>query len=427
MQHKIKYLSQAQIELEVSLSSEEMAYFWQLAKEKVVESANLKGFRKKNIPEEFIKNTDLEERIFDEAANSAFKKSINEITKELELELVGLPEVNIKKIVPNNEFVYVFKSAILPKPELKNYKEVSRGVFKEKKQLQVSNKEIDDAINWLQKSRAKIIAVNRPAQKNDLVEIETKCFCEGKEVNDFPSTDQFILAEGRYIPGFEEELEGLKVGETKEFKIFVPDDYWNEALKSKELTFQVKINRINERQLPELNDEWATTLGQFNNLEELRQSIKEGLFQEKEIKEKERLRLLLLERLIEQNKVELPEILVESEIENQIHLLKHFIEEKGLNFDDYLKKINKTEDDLRKDLYKEAEKTLKGFIILRTIAKLENCLPTPEEIEEGMRQILNQKAMGGEDINKIDKEALMEYIKERLTNEKVFQFLENQI
>jgi len=149
--------------------------------------------------------------------------------------------------------------------------------------------------------------------------------------------------------------------------------------------------------------------------------------EEKQIKERDRLRLLLLNKLIEENEFELPEILVKSETENQMHSLEHFLQDQNLSFDDYLKKIKKTTKDLEDEVRKEAEKTLKGFIILRTIASLENIVPNDNEIEKAMNDILNQQVQRGEDINQIDKESLKEYIKERLTSEKVFQYLENLV
>lgn len=427
MNHKISYLPKSQIELEVILSPEEMENFWKLAKDKVLKEVNLNGFRKGNIPEELIKNTDLEEKIFDEAANLAFRKSLNDIINELDLELIGQPEVNIKKIAPQNEFVYTLKSAILPKPKLGDYKALSKDVFKQKRTLEVSDKEINEAVEWLQKSRAKIVEVDRPAQKDDVIEIETKCFVDGELTKEFPEIDRFILGQGRYPKGFEEQLEGLSKNEEKKISIKTSDDYWKENLRSKELNFEVKVKNVSERQLPELNDEWAKSLGNFNSLDELKNSIREGILMEKDLKEKERLRILLLEKLIEKTEIELPDILIDGETENQFHSLKHLIEDQGLTFEEYLKKINKKEEELRQELRKEAEKTLKGFIILRTIAKLENCEPSPEEINEAMEEILNQRAMEGVDINQIDRSALMEYTKERLTNEKVFQFLENQV
>jgi len=426
MKHTLKYLSQSQIELEVSLTAEEMEQFWQAARKKVLSEVRLDGFRQGNIPEELIKNTDLEEKIFDEAANQAFKKSLKEVIDELDLELIGAPEVNIKKIASKEEFVYVVRSAILPKPELKNYKEISQKIFKEKKNLKVEKGEIQEAIEWLQKSRAKIVPVDRPAQPKDVVEIEIKCLENEKEIADFPKLDRFILGEGRWPVDFEKQLEDMKVGEEKEFNVIVPNDYHNENLRNKNLFFHVKLNGVFERQEPELTDEWAKTLGQFNDLNDLKKSIEEGILEEKETKEKERLRVALLEKLIEQTKIELPEILIEGETENQLHSLKHLIERQGMSFEEYLNKIKKTEDDLKKDLRKEAEKTLKGFVVLRTIAKLENCIPSPEEIEKTVNEIINYQAMEGNDVNQIDREALMEYTKEKLTNEKVFQFLENK-
>lgn len=427
MQHKIKYLPQSQIELEVSLSDEEMKPFWKTARNEVLENVNLNGFRKSAIPDELIKNTDLEEKIFDEAANQAFKQSIKKITEELNLELIGTPEINITKIAPDNEFVYILKSAILPHPEIKNYKEISGEIFKKKNKLEVSEKEVEEALKWLQKSRSSFNKVDRIIKKGDFVELQIKAFVDDKKIKDFPEKDQFIIGEGGYPKDFEKQIEGMKEGGEKEFKIKLPEDFFNEEIKGKEAKFQVKVLSVSEIKLPELNDDWAKSLGNFQNIKDLTDSIKEGMIEEKQIKERDRLRLLLLNKLIEENEFELPEILVKSETENQMHSLEHFLQDQNLSFDDYLKKIKKTTKDLEDEVRKEAEKTLKGFIILRTIASLENIVPNDNEIEKAMNDILNQQVQRGEDINQIDKESLKEYIKERLTSEKVFQYLENLV
>ncbi|HOX21655.1 MAG TPA: hypothetical protein PKZ02_01600, partial [Candidatus Paceibacterota bacterium] len=214
-------------------------------------------------------------------------------------------------------------------------------------------------------------------------------------------------------------------GEKKSFQLKTPADYWDKDLQNKELSFEVQLNKVSERQLPELNDDWAKSLGRFNNLEELKKSISDGLLFEKESKEQERLRALTLEKIVKETKVELPEVLVENEIEHRLHEIGHLAQDNGMTMEDYLKKINKDEKSLREDLRLEAEKTLRGALVLRHISRLERLEPKTEEIEIAMNEFLKHYGEQKEAEKSIDRAALFEYTKERLTNEKVFQFLEN--
>jgi trigger factor len=425
MQHKIKNLPKAQVELEITLSAQEMEIFWQAANKKLAENIQLKGFRPGKAPAAVLESPEAKDDLYNEAANAAIKKTYPDILAKEAIEPLGKVEVEVLKIAPANEFIYRLKTVVLPKPEMPKYKGIAESVQKEKKTLNVKKEEIEEALTWLRKSRAKINSVARPAQKGDFVEVEIKSALVDKELPKATGPESFILGEGHFLPGFEEQIEGLKIGEKKNFQLKTPADYWDKDLQNKELSFEVKLNKVSERQLPELNDEWAKSLGRFNNLEELKKSISDGLLFEKESKEQERLRILMLEKIVKETKVELPDVLVENEIEHRLHEINHLAQDNGMAMEDYLKKINKDEKSLRDDLRSEAEKTLRGALVLRQISLLEQIEPKTEEIEMAMNEFLKHYGDQKETEKNIDRAALFEYTRERLTNEKVFQFLEN--
>lgn len=425
MQHKIKNLPKAQIELEITLSAQEMEIFWQAANKKLAGSIQLKGFRPGKAPTGILEAPEAKDELYNEAANAAIKKTYPDILAEEAIESLGKIEVEVLKIAPANEFIYRLKTVVLPKPQLPKYKEIAASGQKEKKVLNVKKEEIEETMTWLRRSRAKISPVERPAQKGDFVEMEIKSASADKELPKATGPESFILGEGHFLPGLEEQIEGLKIGEKKNFQLKTPADYWDKDLRGKELSFEIKLNKISERQLPELNDEWAKSLGRFNNLKELEKSISDGLLFEKETKERERLRALMLEKIVKETKVELPEVLVENEIEHHLHEISHLAQDNGMTMEDYLKKINKGEKSLRDDLRLEAEKTLKGALVLRQISRLEQIEPKTEEIETATNEFLKHYGDQKETEKNIDRAALFEYTRERLTNEKVFQFLEN--
>jgi len=424
MRHQIKHLPKSEIELEVFIPAEEMEIFWRLANKNITEKIQVKGFRPGKMPENLLEDQKIQEEIYNETSSLAVKKTYPEVLSEEDLEPLGNVQIEILKIAPKNEFVYRLKMAILPKFKLPDYKEIAKKTLKERKKTEVQNSEIEKVVQWLQKSRAEITPIERPAQKGDLVELEINSFIEGQELKKASGKESFILAEGRFLPGFEEKIEGLKVGEKKNFTLKVPADYWDETLRNKNLSFEVKLNKVSERRLLEITDEWAKSLGHFNNLEELKNSIKEGILWEKEMKERDRLRILMTERLLQETEMALAEVLVENEVNHRLEEVRHLAQDSGMSFEEYLKKIKKDEEILCRDLKGEAMKTLKIALILREIGKLEKCEPKPEEIEKAMNEFLKSYS-GKEAEERIDRKNLFEYTKERLTNEKVFQFLES--
>lgn len=309
------------------------------------------------------------------------------------------------------------------KIELENHK----GIEVKKQELKVEEKEIDDALNYLQKSRAKIITINQPAQKGNRIEIDFEVRSDGVLVeNGLSKNHPLILGEGHFLPGFEDQLVGVKAGEEKEFSLKVPADWSDKRIADKNLDFKVKMNLVQERQLPEMNDELAKSLGKFDNLQKLRENIKEGLMQEKEVMEKQRIRIEIIEKIAENSKMEIPEVLVEKELGNMVNEFKMNVDQFGMDFETYLTQIKATAEELKKGWREQAEKRVKIGLCLKAIANKEKIVPTTQEVEEKM----NQELMRYPDMEKVKKDidlvALKEYTENILINEKVFELIESE-
>jgi len=307
--------------------------------------------------------------------------------------------------------------------QLANYK----GLKIKKNVLEVTDKEIDKALGYLQKSRAKIVTVNKPAKKGNRVEIDFEVRHAGARIEDGISKNHsLILGEGRFLSGFEEKLEGMKAGEEKEFSLKTPANWPDKRINDKSLDFKVKMNLVQEREILVLSDEFAKSLGNFGSLEILRKSIKEGLFEEKEIKEKERIKVELINRIAQESKINVPLILIDQEIERMINEFRISINTLGLDFEKYLKEIKKTVKDLKREWQNEAEKRVRIALCLRAIADKENIKITDEEIKERINQDLKHHPNIEEVEKNIDLNALKEYTKEVLRNEKVLGLIEKE-
>jgi len=300
-----------------------------------------------------------------------------------------------------------------------------KGLKVKKNKMKVKKEEVNKALIFLQNSRAKIITVNRPAKKGDQTEINFEIHQGGVKIENGASKNHpLILGRGHFLPGFEEKLEGMRSGEEKEFSLKAPSNWLDKRIADKNLDFKVKMNLVQERELPAINDEFARSLGNFKSLDELKKSIKEGLFQEKELKEKERIRTELIEKIIQDSEAEIPENFIKLELERMIKELEISIKNLGFDFGIYLKQVNKTIDELKKEWWGQAEKRVRISLCLTAIAQKENIEVNDEEVVERINQdIKNYSSI--EKIKKdIDLNALKEYTKSVLKNEKVFELLE---
>jgi len=319
--------------------------------------------------------------------------------------------VEILKLAKDNPFSFKIQVDILPKIILPDYKNIAQQVKKQETKIiegKIEDKEVEETLSWLLKSRAKFIAINEPAKFNDFIEIE---YNSSQIENGKIYQDGFILGEGHFLPGFEKNLEGMKAGEEKEFPI-------------EKFNFKVKLKSNFKMELPELNDEFAKSIGNFNNLATLKESIKKGIKMEKNIAETQRKRNEILEKIAKETNFEIPGILVESQKNELLEDLKQKISsEIKIPYDKYLSQIQKTEEDLKNSFSELAKKMVKNFLILREIGKKENIKVNEEEIKNEINKTI--KSLPKEKIKELDLERFKEYYRSVIYNEKVFQLLES--
>jgi trigger factor len=311
------------------------------------------------------------------------------------------------------------KITVLPDIELPNYQELASKI--KVKEVSVDENEVLDALNYLQKTRAKFSAEDKPAEKKDFVEIEYSSseIDSGKLIK-----DKFVLGEGGLIKDFEDSVLGMKAGEEKEAKVKFPENSTRNDLAGKEIIFKIKVISVQKMELPEINDDFAKTLGAFDTLVTLKESVKSGIHHEKTEEEKQRKRGEILDLISEKSNFEVPETLVKYEEEKLFEDLKNNVNQNfKITFEQYLATIKKTEEELKKTFTKEAEKRIKSFLILREIGKKENIEVLDEEMQEEMQKALTTYTK--EQVDKIDSVQLKEYTKGVIYNEKVFQKLES--
>ncbi len=304
------------------------------------------------------------------------------------------------------------------KIKLADYRKIASQI--EKRKIEVSEKEIDETLAWLQKSRAKFALKNAPCQKGDWVEIE---YHSPQIEGGLKIKDSFILGRGNFFRPFEENLEEMEAGAEKEFQLIFPDNHYQKNLAGKRINFQVKVVSVQKVEFPEIDDQFAQNLGNFQNLEVLKKNLKEGIKLEKEQQESQRIRQVILEKIAQNTEIEVLQALVEKEKKRMLEDLKKRIPKLfQISFEDYLVKINKTEEEIEESFSDQARKRIKNFLILKEIGQREKIEVSEKEIEEGVNRILREYPNLA---NELDAEKLKGYAKEVIKIEKVFQLLES--
>ncbi|MDD3487812.1 MAG: trigger factor [Candidatus Pacebacteria bacterium] len=427
MKLKINSLPKSQQEIVVSLNQKDLLPFKEIALKELNKDLQINGYRLGKAPLPIAENHLSPMKVSERMAALAIEKMYPEIILENNIQVIGRPNIYITKIVPGQEVVFKIEITVIPEINLPDYQTIARNTQKKNgDKLTITDKEITEALSWLQNSRAVLQTVNRQAKIDDIITIDYQI---KENENTIPHGEDknysFILGKGNFIPGFEDNLIKMKPGDKKNFEIIVPKNWPEKKLQDKTLDIEVSLKEIKIKELPDLDDKFAQGVGKFKNMEELKKNIKDGLLIEKQQKEKEKWQAEVLEKISSETQIEIPEILVESELNIMIGELRNQLNQIQLPFEKYLEQIKKNEEDLKKDLKELAKKRVVSSLVLREIASLEKIEVTEKEIQDKINEILKQIPTP-EIKEKINQEDLKEFALSIIRNEKVFNFLEGQ-
>lgn len=424
----IKKLPKSKVGFEVTVAAAEWEKYLDKVASEISEELKIPGFRPGKAPRKIVEQKVGLGALLNGAAEKAVQKSyVDFITKE-KIDVISSPKVEIEKIELGKDLVYKVEVAVMPSVILEeDYKKEIKKINEEfaAKPAEATEEEIAHELEHLANSRVKLVTVNRATAKNDSVEIDFSVSMDGKEIEGGSSKGHpMVVGKGAFIPGFEENLIGMSAGEEKEFELNFPEKYHKKDLAGKPAKFKVKVNLVQERQVPEINDDFANSLGNFEDLEGLKKNMREGMEHEKKHKLQEEKRVQYLDKIVDKIEVELPEVMIEEELKKMFMEFEHQIQSMGMNLDQYLTQIKKERKDLEKDWMPQAEKRVKSAMALKEIIKMEEIKIDTKDIEAEMNKTV-QYYKNVKDFDKnIDMERLYSYTKGVLENEEVFQRLE---
>lgn len=289
----------------------------------------------------------------------------------------------------------------------------------------VAAEDIEKAVNDLRDMFATEALVDRVAKTGDKVDIDIDLYqdnvaVEGGSTKSHP----IVIGSGHFIPGFEDQLVGVKKDDTKTFTLKFPKEYHNEKLANANGDFTVKVNGVYEITKPEVNDDFAKMAGKFETIAELRAKLEENLRTESEEKEDSAFERAVIEELIKRSRfAELPEMLIESELQKMVHELQEQVERQGGKWEDYLTATKKTVDTLRTEFREQAERRVKAALLIRQLAKLEHIEADPKQVEEEVNSTKAMYANQPELLSRIDSEDYRDYLKSLQVNKRVVELL----
>jgi len=420
MEVKVNELSKSKIEILFEIPWKEFEIYFKEAALRLGKDVIAKGFRPGKIPPEVLEKQIGTEKILQKAANLAIEEKYSEVIREKKIEPASQPQINITKLAKGNPFEFKAEMCVLPKVNLPDYKKIASQI--KKREVLVGDKDVEETLKWIQQSKAVFTPLEREARFDDFVEIE---YQSPQIESNKLFKDKFVLGQAKFVSGFEENLKEMKKEEEKEFSVLFPKDYSNKLLAGKKILFKVRMKLVQKMELPEINDEFALKFGKFENLNLLKENLRQRIKKEKELEESQRIRNEILEKIAQDLKCELPESLVEIEKTHLLDDLKQRVSQ-GLqvSFDEYLTQIKKTEGEIKNSFSENARKRVKNFLVLREIGKTENIMVSEDEIKEETNKILKKYSDLENTKEKIDLNRLKDYTESVIYNDKVFKKLE---
>ncbi|PIR74132.1 MAG: trigger factor [Candidatus Magasanikbacteria bacterium CG10_big_fil_rev_8_21_14_0_10_47_10] len=424
MPHTLKTLEKSQVELSISVPSDDFTPHLEKAATRLSGRMAIKGFRKGHVPYDTIKKEVGEMAILQEALESIVQESYVNTIKEEKLEVIGMPSISIEKAAPGNDLSYTATVALLPDVTLPDISQITI----EKKEAAVDAEKLRETIDALRGMHATEKVKSGPAEKKDKLVLDMEMLMDAVPVEGGHAKDyQVYLSEDHYIPGFNEQVIGLKKGEKKEFSLDFPKNHYQKNLAGKKVTAKVKVTDVFERTLPELDDEFAKKLG-LESTKKLEELVQSNLLAEAKQKAEQKAEIELLETLIEKSSFsDLPDVLIDSERQKIFYELKNDIEKHGLTIDQYLQDIKKTEQELFDGFTKQATERAKAALISRQVAKENNITVTSDDIDAEVDLIRGAYENDKDALENLKRPEVRDSIATMLQNKKVMVFLKDQV
>ena len=421
MSLQVEKLEHNMAKLTIEVSAEEVEKALQAAYLKERSKISLPGFRKGKVPRQMIEKMYGPEIFYDDAANALIPKAYSEAYDECDLEIVSRPEINIVQIEKGKSFIFTADVATKPEVKLGEYK----GLEVDKVSTRVTQIEVDAKIQEeAEKNAREVVVTDRPVADGDEVILDFEGFVDGEAFEGgkgeiYPLT----IGSGSFIPGFEEQLVGAEAEKEVEVKVTFPEDYHAEELKGKEAVFKCTVHEIKAKELPELDDEFASEVSEFDTLDELKTDIKAKIKEQKVNDGKRAQEDAAVDAIIESAKMDLPEAMVDTQARQMLDEFAQRMQQQGLTLDQYMQFTGMTADKMMDELRPQAEKRIKTRLVLEAIANAENFEISDEKLVEEIAKMAEAYQMEADKLKSFMGDKEKEQMKQDMAVQEAITFV----
>ena len=399
MEAKMEKIDVNVVKFEVKVEADKFKEALTRAYKKNVKKFNVPGFRKGKVPMNVVKKYYGVEVLLEDAVNFAIEGSYANVLKENNVRPVDFPKVEVVQAEEGKDLIYTAEVTVYPEVELGAYK----GLNVEKKTYEVTEEEVAAKLKEMQEKNARVEVKEGAIENGNIAVIDFKGFIddvafEGGEGKDYP----LEIGSGSFIDNFEEQLVGLKVGESKDVNVTFPEAYGKEDLNGKPAKFEVTVKEIKVKELPALDDEFAKEVSEFDTLEELKADLKEKAVKANELRAKREMEEKVINAVVDNAKVEIPEAMINREVENMVRDLEMRLGQQGLSLEQYYEFTGSTEDKMKSYMKENAERKVKTDLVMSAITEAEAIEATEEELKAKAEEVAKMYSNGAETEKMVD-------------------------
>lgn len=424
MNVKVEKKENSKIEIEFTMDKKQFEEELEKAYKQNAKKFKVPGFRAGMVPRAIVEQTYGESVLYEFVIENTVDDAYRTAVVENNLEIVSRPELDIKQIGKDKDFIFVVNVCVKPEATVKDYK----GIEVKKVSTRVTKKDVEAELEKIREKNARIVTVeDRELKNGDISIIDFEGFTDGKAFEGGKAENfELTIGSGQFIPGFEDQMIGMKVDEQRDINVKFPEEYHAKDLAGKDATFKVKLHEIKEKVLPEIDDEFAKDVSEFDNLEDYKKDLNKKIKADKENHAKMDMEQEAIDKFIEKVEVNIPEEMIDSEVDKMVEEMNANLSYQGLNIDQYLQYMGTTLDEYKKQMRDQAQRRIKLDLGLEYVAKEEKVEVEDKDIDKKIRELAAQYGNKDDD-SLLKNENARNYMKQQLVYEKTMKVITDNI
>ena len=416
MSLQVEKMEKNMAKLTIEVSAEDLDKAMQNAYQKAKGKIAIPGFRKGKAPRKMIEQMYGKGIFLEDAANALIPEHYSKALEECDLEIVSQPEIDVVQAEPGKAFIFTAEVAVKPEVTLGDYK----GLEVPKSEVEVTDEDIDAEIKKEQEKNSRTVTVeDRGAENGDITTIDFEGFVDGVAFEGGKGTDYpLTLGSGSFIPGFEDQLVGAKAGDHVEVNVTFPEEYQAAELAGKAAVFQCDVKKVEAKELPELDDDFAQDVSEFDTLAEYKEDIKKNLTDKKEKEARAAKENAAVDKAIENAQMEIPDAMVDTQVRQMINDFASRMQSQGLTMEQYFQFTGMTVEKMQEEMKSQALKRIQTRLVLEKIAEVENIQPTEEEVNEEISKMAEMYKMEADKLKELLGDRELEQMKKDMAVQK---------